>query len=184
MKTVGILKGHRRGIWCVEFSPVEQVLASSSADKTVKIWSVKDHTCLRVSALLVFLSAQCYCQTLEAHDSSVLRVAFVTAGMQLLTTSSDGLMKLWTIKSNDCVGTFDAHTDKVTLPTTLVLLSSDTCCNRYGLWRYAAMVRKSSQAALTLSSTFGATTHCKSGRIRQRRLRILFSRMIIPYHWI
>jgi len=27
------LRGHRRGIWCVKFSPVGQVLATSSSDK-------------------------------------------------------------------------------------------------------------------------------------------------------
>eukprot|EP00287_Rhodomonas_sp_CCMP768_P020707 CAMPEP_0202820312 /NCGR_PEP_ID=MMETSP1389-20130828/9647_1 /ASSEMBLY_ACC=CAM_ASM_000865 /TAXON_ID=302021 /ORGANISM="Rhodomonas sp., Strain CCMP768" /LENGTH=265 /DNA_ID=CAMNT_0049492973 /DNA_START=1 /DNA_END=795 /DNA_ORIENTATION=- len=33
--------------------------------------------------------------------------------MQLLSTGSDGLMKLWTIKTSVCVNTFDHHTDKV-----------------------------------------------------------------------
>lgn len=33
--------------------------------------------------------------------------------MQLVSTGSDGLMKLWTIKTSECVNTFDAHEDKI-----------------------------------------------------------------------
>ena len=31
----------------------------------------------------------------------------------LLCSGSDGLLKLWTIKNNECVKTFDEHKDKV-----------------------------------------------------------------------
>lgn len=33
--------------------------------------------------------------------------------MTLHFSGSDGLLKLWTIKSNECVKTFDEHEDKV-----------------------------------------------------------------------
>ena len=46
---------------------------------------------------------------------SVLRVSFLSHGMQLLSAGSDGLVKLWTIKSNDCIATLDAHDDRVRL---------------------------------------------------------------------
>uniref|UniRef100_A0A8C6P2L0 Transducin beta like 3 n=1 Tax=Nothobranchius furzeri TaxID=105023 RepID=A0A8C6P2L0_NOTFU len=52
-------------------------------------------------------------QTFEGHDASVLKVIFVSRGSQLLTSGSDGLVKLWTIKTNECVKTLDAHQDKV-----------------------------------------------------------------------
>jgi len=32
---------------------------------------------------------------------------------RLVPSGSDGLVKLWTIKSNECVKTLDAHQDKV-----------------------------------------------------------------------
>uniref|UniRef100_A0A2K6FPT8 Transducin beta like 3 n=1 Tax=Propithecus coquereli TaxID=379532 RepID=A0A2K6FPT8_PROCO len=49
----------------------------------------------------------------SGHDASVLKVAFVSRGTQLLSSGSDGLVKLWTIKNNECVRTLDAHEDKV-----------------------------------------------------------------------
>ena len=33
-------------------------------------------------------------------------------GTQLISTASDGLVKLWSIANNECVGTFDEHDDK------------------------------------------------------------------------
>jgi U3 small nucleolar RNA-associated protein 13 len=62
-----VLRGHKRGVWAVAFSPVEQVLASGSGDRTVRLWSAVDGACLR---------------TLEGHGGSVLRTAFATAGTQ------------------------------------------------------------------------------------------------------
>jgi WD40 repeat protein len=48
-------------------------------------------------------------QTLEGHGGGVLKVSFVTTGMQLLSTGNDGLIKLWTIKTGECVKTDDSH---------------------------------------------------------------------------
>lgn len=42
-----------------------------------------------------------------------MRVQFVTAGTQLLSVGADGLIKLWNIHSNECINTFDQHTEKV-----------------------------------------------------------------------
>jgi U3 small nucleolar RNA-associated protein 13 len=43
----------------------------------------------------------------------VLKLAFISSGMQLLSSGSDGLLKLWTIKTCECVQSFDHHEDKV-----------------------------------------------------------------------
>jgi U3 small nucleolar RNA-associated protein 13 len=65
-----VLKGHKRGIWSVEFSPVEQCVLTSSGDRTIKIWSVADGTCLK---------------TFEGHTSSVLRASFLSRGLQFIS---------------------------------------------------------------------------------------------------
>ena len=92
------LKGHKRAVWSVAFSPVDKVVASGSGDMTLKVWSVSSFTCLR---------------TLEGHTSSVLKLHFVSRGTQLVSAGSDGLLKLWAVRGSECVCTIDAHEDKV-----------------------------------------------------------------------
>jgi len=100
LKLVGTCKGHKRGVWAVRFGRAERVLATGSGDKTVKLWSLDDFSCLK---------------TFEGHTNSVLRVDFINMGMQLVSTASDGLVKLWNIREEECEVTMDNHEDKVRL---------------------------------------------------------------------
>ena len=95
---VCVLRGHKRGVWSIAFSPVDQAIASASGDKTIKLWNIKDGSCLR---------------TFEGHVASVLKVAFLSAGTQLLSAGADGLIKLWNVRTAECIATFDAHEDKI-----------------------------------------------------------------------
>jgi U3 small nucleolar RNA-associated protein 13 len=98
IKLLGTCKGHKRGVWNVCFGRTERVLATGSGDKTVKLWSLEDFSCVK---------------TFEGHTNSVLRVDFINAGMQLVSAASDGLVKLWNVKEEVCVATMDNHEDKV-----------------------------------------------------------------------
>ena len=51
-------------------------------------------------------------KTFEGHNTSILKVHFLNNGTQLISSASDGLIKLWNIKTSECVGTFDKHDDK------------------------------------------------------------------------
>ncbi|KAL7003821.1 hypothetical protein U1Q18_004965 [Sarracenia purpurea var. burkii] len=92
------LRGHKRGIWSVEFSPVDQCVITASGDKTIKIWAISDGSCLK---------------TFEGHTSSVFRASFLTCGVQFVSCGADGLVKLWIVKTNECIATYDQHEDKV-----------------------------------------------------------------------
>ncbi|KIJ66198.1 hypothetical protein HYDPIDRAFT_166510 [Hydnomerulius pinastri MD-312] len=98
IKLLGTCKGHKRGVWNVRFGRTERVLATGSGDKTVKLWSLEDFTCVK---------------TFEGHTNSVLRVDFINYGTQLVSTGSDGLVKLWNVREEECVATLDNHEDKV-----------------------------------------------------------------------
>jgi U3 small nucleolar RNA-associated protein 13 len=52
-------------------------------------------------------------QTFEGHDSSVLRAEFISQGMQLITAGADGLLKLWNIKTSECMTTLDDHDGRI-----------------------------------------------------------------------
>lgn len=71
LSLVVTLKGHKRGIWSVEFSPVDPCVLTSSGDTTIKIWSISDGACLK---------------TFEGHTSSVLRASFLSRGTQLVSS--------------------------------------------------------------------------------------------------
>ena len=95
---LGVLKGHKRGVWAVRFSPVGQAIATASGDKTIKLWSLSDYSCLK---------------TFEGHSNTVLKLDFLPGGQQLASSASDGLVKVWNVKDEECVATLDNHEDKI-----------------------------------------------------------------------
>uniref|UniRef100_A0A2K6NRR7 Transducin beta like 3 n=1 Tax=Rhinopithecus roxellana TaxID=61622 RepID=A0A2K6NRR7_RHIRO len=127
---------HDKDINSVAIAPNDKLLATGSQDRTAKLWALPQcqlslpwTRCWpqpqlmapsssgrsRTSAVPTPHPGDISCptpppplQTFEGHD-----VAFVSRGTQLLSSGSDGLLKLWTIKNNECVRTLDAHEDKV-----------------------------------------------------------------------
>jgi WD40 repeat protein len=73
---------HREYVYSVAFSPDGKYLASGSADKTIKLWSVE---------------SQKEVTTLQGHSSSVLSLEFSPDGKYLASGSSDNTVKLWSV---------------------------------------------------------------------------------------
>ncbi|USP79718.1 putative U3 small nucleolar RNA-associated protein 13 [Curvularia clavata] len=115
-EAIGVLRGHRRGVWSVKFAPKDSqspnsgnkgLIATGSGDKTVKIWSLADYSCLL---------------TLEGHSNSVLKLAWLPyrpvdardkRGPQVASAAGDGLVKIWDSVSGEAMSTLDNHTDRV-----------------------------------------------------------------------
>lgn len=131
---------HEKDINCVTISPNDRFIATSSQDKTAKLWDSVDLKLLGVfrghrrgvwsvrfspvDQIIVTNAADCTIRlwnitdmtclkSFEGHDSSVLRVEFIARGMQLLSAGADGLLKLWTIKTSECVQTLDKHENRI-----------------------------------------------------------------------
>lgn len=52
-------------------------------------------------------------RALEGHTASVLCCQFLSRGLQVASGSADGLVRLWDVRSGECVNTFDRHEDKI-----------------------------------------------------------------------
>ncbi|KAK0951743.1 U3 small nucleolar RNA-associated protein 13 [Friedmanniomyces endolithicus] len=107
-EAIGVLRGHKRGVWSVAFSPVgtpalttsesggassaKGMVVTGSGDKTVRIWSLSDYSCLR---------------TFEGHANSVLKVVWLPAskagrgkggrGVQVATTLDNHIDRVWAL---------------------------------------------------------------------------------------
>jgi hypothetical protein len=73
-------------------------LASSSGDKTVRLWDVRSGSLLR---------------SLEGHSSGVDTVAFAGEGMTLASGSADNTIRLWDAKSGRLLRILEGHSNWV-----------------------------------------------------------------------
>lgn len=121
-ETIGVLRGHRRGVWSVKFAPQgtpiihgengpaagKGLILTGSGDKTLKLWSLNDYSCIR---------------TFEGHTNSVLKVAWLniprpepgqsTKHVQVASAGGDGLVKVWDASTGETECTLDNHEDRV-----------------------------------------------------------------------
>lgn len=111
---VATVKGHKRGVWGVRFSPSDRAFATGGGDRVARLWALPSPHALGSNALAGSGGAtgqgevQCV-RTFEGHSAAVLRVEFAARGTQLLTSGSDGLVKVWSVKDETCLWTGDAH---------------------------------------------------------------------------
>jgi len=97
-ETIGILKGHKRGLWDIKFCTYDKILATASGDKSIKIWSLQDFSCTK---------------TFEGHTNSVQRVEFMNEAKQIISSGADGLIKIWDNSTGECVKTLDNHANRI-----------------------------------------------------------------------
>ena len=92
------LRGHLRSVYSIAFSPDGQILASGSADATVKLWNP--------------LSFQ-EITTLRGHTSSIRTIAISSCNQILASGSTDATIKLWNLQSGEEICTLQGHNHSV-----------------------------------------------------------------------
>lgn len=93
---VNTFSKHARDVTSCSFSPNSKILASSSGDKTVRLWNVEDGTELSISPLL-------------GHSYGVNSCRFSPFGTLLATASTDGNVHLWDVNTGSVIAVLQGH---------------------------------------------------------------------------
>merc|ERR1712071_613375 len=116
------LKGHTDSVQDVTFDTNGKMLASCSADMSVKLWDFSTFDCLK---------------TLQGHDHNVSSVTFLPSGDFLVSSSRDKTIKIWEVATGYCVKTLTGHREwvrQIRMSPDGLLLASCSNDQTVGFW--------------------------------------------------
>ena len=85
---------HQKYINAVRISPNDKLIATSSQDKTIKIWDAKS---LQLKT------------TLSGHRKGVWDIQFAPSEQLIVSACGDKTVKVWSISDGKCVATLQGH---------------------------------------------------------------------------
>ncbi|WP_372370825.1 DUF4062 domain-containing protein [Candidatus Uabimicrobium sp. HlEnr_7] len=98
-KCLKVYKGHKRWIECVGLDPKQNLIASGSRDKTLKIWDMNGN-CIR---------------TMHGHEIGVTSVAFHYDSSKVASASGhSGIIRIWDVDTGACLHILTGHKDVIT----------------------------------------------------------------------
>lgn len=103
MEFIAELSGHQERVWCVTWNNAGTLLASSSGDKTIRIWGKEGDNWI--------------CKTIltDGHSRTIRRVAWSPCGQFLASSSFDATTCIWDRRSGEfeCTATLEGHENEV-----------------------------------------------------------------------
>ncbi|KEG11321.1 notchless [Trypanosoma grayi] len=95
---LGRMTGHQGAIFHIQFSPDGTMIASCSADKSVKLWNASDGK---------------FITTFRGHVAPVYHVSWSLDSRLLVSGSRDSTLKLWSVSSRELVEDLSGHSDEI-----------------------------------------------------------------------
>ena len=117
---IAVLEGHSDRVWSLSWNPIQHLIASCSADKTVRMWSYShkangEHDS-DDEASFTFMPAT---EIATGHRKTVRTIAWSPSGKNLATASFDSTVSVWERVPGDeegeglgeweCLSTLEGH---------------------------------------------------------------------------
>lgn len=97
------VKAHKKDVNCAAISPNDQLMATGSQDKEIKLYSLAKIGSRGLEEVA----------TLRGHRRGVWDLAFSPTDQVLASCSADMTIKLWNLRDFSCIKTFEGHTASV-----------------------------------------------------------------------
>lgn len=92
------MTGHQGVVFHIQFSPDGSMIASCSADKSVKLWNALDGK---------------FITTFRGHVAAVYHVSWSLDSRMLVSGSKDTTLKLWSVAKRELVEDMSGHSDEI-----------------------------------------------------------------------
>jgi WD40 repeat protein len=129
-----LFRGHKEEIWQLVLSPDGKILASASADHTVRLWEMSTGKML---------------QTLQ-HNDQVWEIAFNSTGSQLVSASLDRNARLWSVETGELLATLPHQKEVYSVVFIENLIVSADASGTIKIWEHgqAKMVLNAHRSAI------------------------------------
>jgi WD40 repeat protein len=103
------LQGHHSPVIYADFSPDGELLVSCDFSGIIKLWNHRLPFAKRLEEKADQGSTGEYYRDIGEHSNSAWSVTFSTDGQWLVSASYDETIKLWSVKTGECLQTFVGH---------------------------------------------------------------------------